>query len=289
MDLLQEPKPQPQPPQPKPRQPSHEKTHKSLLSEHIQKSTLPPPSYLTTREGVSGKYTSTVYVDGVVYKSSEGFLRSKDAEQDAAKVALENILMKHKDEGCTLITENNAFCKSILNEFAVKMSLQMPTYTTTLSQGILPIFISTCEFHGNTYTGKPGRNKKEAERLAARSAIESILGSESGHHLSQIINTKRKLYATVQNVLIPSSENSAELENGSEPPLAFQPFKKPKVEPICEASSDPIESETPMLDQQPCADQGRTASSSGTKRGMKNEKNTQVELPVDGCSRVQAL
>ncbi|KAF5195790.1 Double-stranded rna-binding protein [Thalictrum thalictroides] len=245
--------------------------YKNRLQEYVQRSALPLPSYHTIKEGVAqfGTFTSTVYVDGIAYKSSKAFSRSKDAEQDAAKVALKSILMKLKDEGCTLISEDIAFCKSILNEFAVKMSLQKPAYTTTQAPGILPIFTSTLVFHGKTYTGKPRRSKKDAEQLVARSVIESILGSESGRHLSQIIITKRKLYATVHNasnnVLIPSSENSAEIENDSEPHLAFQPIKKPKVEHICETTSDPTENEAPLLEQSPCADQGRTASTSGTK------------------------
>lgn len=68
------------------------------------------------------------------------------------------------------------FCKSILNEFAVKMNLEMPTYSTIQSEGLLPTFISSLVFSGESYTGEAGRNKKEAEQLAARAVILSLLG-----------------------------------------------------------------------------------------------------------------
>lgn len=68
------------------------------------------------------------------------------------------------------------FCKSILHEFAVKMNLEMPTYNTIQPQGLLPVFISSLVFNGEMYTGEAGRNKKEAEQLAARAVILSILG-----------------------------------------------------------------------------------------------------------------
>lgn len=57
------------------------------------------------------------------------------------------------------------------------MNLEKPTYTTVQPEGLLPVFISSLVFNGVTYTGNAGRNKKEAEQLAARSVILSILGN----------------------------------------------------------------------------------------------------------------
>ncbi|RVW24912.1 Double-stranded RNA-binding protein 4 [Vitis vinifera] len=73
--------------------------------------------------------------------------------------------------------QDTVFCKSILNEFAVKMNLEKPTYTTVQPEGLLPVFVSSLVFNGVTYTGDAGRNKKEAEQLAARTVILSILGN----------------------------------------------------------------------------------------------------------------
>lgn len=68
------------------------------------------------------------------------------------------------------------FCKSILNEYAVKMKLEKPIYHTVQPEGLLPVFKSTAVFNGNQYMGETGKNKKEAEQMAARAAVMSILG-----------------------------------------------------------------------------------------------------------------
>lgn len=72
--------------------------------------------------------------------------------------------------------QDTVFCKSILNEFASKMQLQKPIYNTWQPQGLLPVFLSSLIFNGITYTGEIGRTKKEAEQLAARAVILSLMG-----------------------------------------------------------------------------------------------------------------
>ncbi|KAG1368067.1 putative Mitogen-activated protein kinase 9 [Cocos nucifera] len=96
--------------------------------------------------------------------------------------------------------EDTTFCKSILHEYAVKMNIEKPIYTTSQSEGgLLPSFISSLVFDGKTYTGAAGRNKKEAEQMAARAIIESILAHSNTRILmSQIIKSKGKLYAAMQ-------------------------------------------------------------------------------------------
>jgi len=74
------------------------------------------------------------------------------------------------------ILHDTVFCKSILNEFAGKMNLEQPTYCMVRRDGLLPVFISSLVFNGVSYTGEAGRNKKEAEQLAARAVIVSLLG-----------------------------------------------------------------------------------------------------------------
>lgn len=56
------------------------------------------------------------------------------------------------------------------------MDLDIPTYTSIQPEGLLPIFVSSLVFNGATYRGDIGRTKKEAEQLAARAAILSLLG-----------------------------------------------------------------------------------------------------------------
>lgn len=75
-----------------------------------------------------------------------------------------------------LLLQDTMFCKSILNEFATKMNLEMPTYNTIKAEGLLPVFMSSLVFNGVSYTGGNGKNKKEAEQLAARAVILSLVG-----------------------------------------------------------------------------------------------------------------
>ncbi|XXG83973.1 hypothetical protein AAC387_Pa10g1602 [Persea americana] len=190
---------------PKPSVPEHF-MHKNRLQEYTQRSALPLPLYQTINEGTqhAPKFRASVLVDGTTYWSCQMFSNRKAAEQDVARVALEGISRKIKDEGCPIIREDTVFCKSILNEFAVKMNLEKPTYVTSQPEGLLPIFISSLVFNGRTYIGGPGRSKREAEQLAARTVIQSILGnSESRTLLSQIIKSKSKLYAALQYVNQP--------------------------------------------------------------------------------------
>ncbi|XP_077244018.1 uncharacterized protein LOC143884375 [Tasmannia lanceolata] len=177
--------------------------HKNRLQEYAQRSAIPLPIYHTFNEGSphAPRFRSTVIIDGATYTSSHTFQHRKAAEQDVAKFALDNISRKIKDEGCPLIAEDTVFCKSILNEFAVKMNVEMPKYNTTQSEGLLPVFVSSLSFDGTSYTGGAGKNKKEAEQMAARTAIQSILGnSGSGTTLSQIIKSKIKLYHAIHKV-----------------------------------------------------------------------------------------
>ncbi|XP_022771936.1 double-stranded RNA-binding protein 4-like isoform X2 [Durio zibethinus] len=177
--------------------------HKNRLQEFTQRSSIPLPVYQTFNEGSlhAPKFRSTVLVDGISYTSVGTFSHRKAAEQDVAKYALECISKKLKDEGCPLIREDTVFCKSILNEFAVKMNLKMPTYNTIQSKGLLPLFMSSLVFNGVTYSGETGRNKKEAEQLAARAVILSLLDDPRyGTFLSEIIKSKSKLYVALNKV-----------------------------------------------------------------------------------------
>ncbi|TYJ03914.1 hypothetical protein E1A91_A12G059800v1 [Gossypium mustelinum] len=180
-----------------PSRPPESFMHKNRLQEFTQRSSIQLPVYQTVNEGSvhAPQFRSSVLVDGVTYTSETTFSSRKAAEQDVAKHALECISKKLKDEGCPLIREDTVFCKSILNEFVVKMNLELPTYNTIQSGGVLPLFVSTLVFNGATYRGETGRNKKEAEQLAARVVIQSLLADDRyGTVVSEIIKSKAKLY-----------------------------------------------------------------------------------------------
>ncbi|XP_007033051.2 PREDICTED: double-stranded RNA-binding protein 4 [Theobroma cacao] len=192
-----------QPSAPNPSRAPEPLMHKNRLQEYTQRSSIPLPVYQTTNEGSlhAPRFRSTVLVDGTSYTSLDTFSHRKAAEQDAAKVALDCITKKIKDEGCPIIREDTVFCKSILNEFAVKMNMEMPSYNTIQSEGLIPLFVSSLVFNDVTYSGKTGRNKKEAEQLAARAALLSLLDdSRYGTFLSEIIKSKAKLYVALNKV-----------------------------------------------------------------------------------------
>ncbi|KAL5743429.1 hypothetical protein ACOSQ2_026545 [Xanthoceras sorbifolium] len=177
--------------------------HKNRLQEYTQRSLIALPVYQTINEGFqhAPKFRSTVMVDGETYTSSNTFSHRKAAEQDVAKLALECISKKIKTEECPLIIEDTIFCKSILNEFAVKMNLERPTYNTIQPEGSLPVFISSLVFNGATYNGEVGKSKKEAEQLAARAVIRSLLGTSGfGTLLFEIIKSKVKMFAALRKV-----------------------------------------------------------------------------------------
>ncbi|XP_049358186.1 double-stranded RNA-binding protein 4-like [Solanum verrucosum] len=185
------------------RQNIHEEfIHKNRLQELTQRSSLGRPVYHTVNASSQHAplFRSSVLVDGVWYTSPNTFSHVKAAEQDAAKVALIGVKEKLKHEGCPLIREDTVFCKSILNEYAVKMNLEKPTYQTSQSMAVLPVFKSTSFFNGIHYTGEIGKNKKEAEQLAARAAVISILETGAGTVMFEIIKSKRKLYAALDKV-----------------------------------------------------------------------------------------
>ncbi|KAE9466693.1 hypothetical protein C3L33_01361, partial [Rhododendron williamsianum] len=191
-----------QPPRPSTNVPEHF-LWKNRLQEYAQRSGLPIPIYQTINEGAQRPpmFRSTVFVDGTYITSPNTFSNRKAAEQDVASVALASLTQKIKEEGYPIIREDTVFCKSILNEYATKMNLEKPTYTTRSTiqpKGLLPVFISSLVFNGVNYTGEVGRNKKEAEQLAARAVILSIFGnSESGTAILEIIKSKFRLYAAL--------------------------------------------------------------------------------------------
>ncbi|KAI9073580.1 hypothetical protein K1719_044484 [Acacia pycnantha] len=77
-----------------------EHLYKNRLQEYAQASGMTLPSYETTNEGSAHapKFWSTVLVGGNYYTSRNVFSVRKAAEQDAAKLAYEEIVSKIKDE-----------------------------------------------------------------------------------------------------------------------------------------------------------------------------------------------
>ncbi|XP_002532469.3 double-stranded RNA-binding protein 4 isoform X1 [Ricinus communis] len=287
--------------------------YKNRLQEYTQRQSLQLPIYQTVNEGYphDPKFRSTVLVDGEEYTSHNTFSHRKEAEQDVAKLALTSITEKIKDEikDEKFTHEDTVACKSILNEYAVKMQLEMPTYNTVKQGGLFPIFVSSSVFNGVTYNGDMGRTKKEAEQLAARAAVLSLLRNvESGEIISKFFKSKRKLYVGFHKSDSQDAQNSnmpvvgkdiktealmvsnvvpiPEAASALHPP--HHEFTKTKPEKICEGIDLPIAFVHPVSGQSV-----DVALESGKKR-RKNKKKpnkklrSESQLPVDAVPLNQA-
>ncbi|XP_019189138.1 PREDICTED: double-stranded RNA-binding protein 4-like [Ipomoea nil] len=173
--------------------------YKGLLQEYLQKACLPLPNYVIANEGFPHAPMfkgSLSRQKEAKYTSPNTFAHRKAAEQDAARHAMETmppITKKDELQPLNNIHEYKMFCKSILNELVQKINVENPTYHTIQPDTSLHAFKSTVVFNGCSYTGEAGRNKKEAERLAALVVIVSLLESEHKTILSEIIRSKDKL------------------------------------------------------------------------------------------------
>ncbi|KAM2527695.1 hypothetical protein TB1_024922 [Malus domestica] len=179
-------------------------THKNQLHEYAQRAGISPPVYRTVNEGMINKpvYRSAVLVGGVCYTSPDTFPGRKAAEQDAARLAMISLTEKIKDEvppipnipSVTPVHEDLMLCKIILNDYRTKRNIEPPTYHTFQGKARVPFFVSSLVFNGVTYKGKAAKRKKEAEQLAARAVIQSLLGdSESAPIMLEILRSKNKL------------------------------------------------------------------------------------------------
>lgn len=73
------------------------------------------------------------------------------------------------------------------------MHFDNPTFDTTptcIPDALVPTFKSVVTFNGKSYTGEPGQSKKEAERLAARAAILSLLGKNTRNLANDMLSNE---------------------------------------------------------------------------------------------------
>ncbi|KAL3640389.1 hypothetical protein CASFOL_015357 [Castilleja foliolosa] len=175
---------------------------KSRLQEFTQKASVQLPVYQTFNEENKRvpQFRSQVWVDGTCFASPNSYPNKKLAEQDAAMHAFIGFREKVKNEGHLRIHEDTVFCKLIMNEYATKMNIKLPTYTTNQTEAFMPMFVSSLQLNDVTYVGQVSRNKKEAEQFAARVAVLSILGSESSTSMAEIVKSKLKLFDALQKV-----------------------------------------------------------------------------------------
>ncbi|KAI5434497.1 hypothetical protein KIW84_021359 [Lathyrus oleraceus] len=185
--------------------------YKNLLIQFTQRANIALPEYRTQNEGASHapEFRCSVLADGLVFTLPNTFFHIRAAEQEVSRVALVYLVKKIKDEGRSIISKSVTFCKGVLNEYAKKLNVKPPTYNTVEYKKVIPYFVCTMDFNCTSYIGEAARRKKDAEDLAARAAILSILdNSDSGIMLGQMIKAKAMLFNSVQlKTLLPTCDN----------------------------------------------------------------------------------
>jgi len=165
-------------------------TFKMLLNEYAQRKKLQCPIYETVASNNS--FFSTVTLDGKKYKGLADFKRQKDAEQNAAQVALTDLVgvvpeeLKRKDTSANndaskvaKLMGNGAkdpiSCKSRLNEYAQKKQIDFAKYETVPVNGG---FFSTVYFNGESFKSMcTCKKRKESEQNAAQVALNALIGT----------------------------------------------------------------------------------------------------------------
>ncbi|KAJ0266243.1 Double-stranded RNA-binding domain-containing protein [Hirschfeldia incana] len=186
--------------------------YKSDLNSYCRRTNIPLPVYDT-------RFACTVTVGGKTFTSSSTFTDRISAEQDAAKVALQHLLNDDTSPPTStnlrfylrkLVCQHKARCKMILNEFIDKTKMECAYETVQVEKA--HVFVSSLVLNGTYYRGECGKNKKEAEQLAALAAILSLLDDPIyGTQISEVIKSKFSA-CDVFNVLKDCSVTSNEFK-----------------------------------------------------------------------------
>ncbi|KAJ6735121.1 DOUBLE-STRANDED RNA-BINDING PROTEIN 4 [Salix purpurea] len=246
--------------------------YKNRLQEYTQKSSLQLPVYQTFNEGPAHmpRFRSTVWVDGAQYTSQKTFLHRKAAEQDAANLALESILKRVKDEECPLLDAETVFCKSILNEFAVKVNREKPTYNSVQLPGPLPIFTSTLVFDGSKSKLQAALDRVRDSNHFKPNIVP--VGVKVGHCSETTVDQEQVVSTAVARDAVPASAIPPAASGMHRP---HHDFKRPRLDPdpAPKPIPFPIAFEHPVSEQPLGADYG----SSSAKKRWKDNKNANEE------------
>ncbi|BFG25156.1 hypothetical protein CerSpe_114300 [Prunus speciosa] len=145
--------------------------YKNQLQTYAQKRNLLLPVYSCEREGPphACRFKCRVTVDEHTYEGQEFLPTMKEAEHAVAKVALMSLLPNGIQE------DYIGLYKNVLQELIQKEGFSMPVYSTKNSGKVhVPIFVSTVEIEGETFTGSEARSKKQAEMSVAKVAYHTL-------------------------------------------------------------------------------------------------------------------
>jgi len=152
---------------------------KSRLNELAQKRKLPVPTY--SSEPVPGGFISTVVFDGNQFKSLCPCPKRKDAEQNAAQVALNATVGAPLPSAEPQVIDGDnkqpprkptLSFKNLLQEYCQKHGALLPSYDTT-EVGV-KTYQTVVTVKGIDYQGQAIKGKKAAETSAAEAALLSL-------------------------------------------------------------------------------------------------------------------
>uniref|UniRef100_A0A0D9WCW4 DRBM domain-containing protein n=1 Tax=Leersia perrieri TaxID=77586 RepID=A0A0D9WCW4_9ORYZ len=148
--------------------------YKNQLQELAQRSCFNLPSYACIREGPdhAPRFKATVNFNGETFESPAFCPTLRLAEHAAAEVALNELSKRGPSSSLAAkVLDETGIYKNLLQETAHRAGLKLPVYTTIRSgPGHTPVFTCTVELAGMTFTGNPGKTKKQAQKNAAMAA-----------------------------------------------------------------------------------------------------------------------
>ncbi|KAH6811335.1 dsRNA-binding protein 5 [Perilla frutescens var. frutescens] len=151
---------------------------KNQLQELAQRSCFNLPSYACVREGPdhAPRFKASVNFNGEIFESPAYSTTMRQAEHAAAEVALNSLSARGPSKSLTArVLDETGVYKNLLQETAHRAGLKLPVYTTVRSgPGHVPVFTSTVELAGMSFSGEAAKTKKQAEKNAAIAAWSAL-------------------------------------------------------------------------------------------------------------------
>ncbi|XVE62529.1 hypothetical protein DITRI_Ditri06bG0124900 [Diplodiscus trichospermus] len=155
--------------------------YKNLLQNFAQKRDLGRPIYYCECQGPphASRFRGRVTINEKNYEGLEFFPTIKEAEHDAARIALSCLSPGATEE------EDSSLYKNLLQEFTQKEGCPLPVYTTNRSgEAHASTFFSIVEVKGEVFKGQEARTKKQAEVLAAKVAYLKLKECKSNSSMN---------------------------------------------------------------------------------------------------------
>lgn len=151
---------------------------KNQLQELAQRSCFNLPAYACVREGPdhAPRFKASVNFNGEIFESPTYSTTLRQAEHAAAEAALNSLSARGPSKSLTArVLDETGVYKNLLQETAHRAGLKLPVYTTVRSgPGHIPVFTSTVELAGMSFSGEAAKTKKQAEKNAAIAAWSAL-------------------------------------------------------------------------------------------------------------------